>query len=142
LAQVRHRRQIEIVEPKGIAGATVCFCYTIPVYILARFLGKTMHQDIERFLNLKHPPGRLTREETAWFLGFSPDEITILVSRGLLKPLGHPAANGQKFFLTAALEELKRDEKWFGKATDAIVEFWRNKNERKSIGNRAQVVAA
>ncbi len=90
-----------------------------------------MQQDIERFLNLKNPPGRLTREEAAWFLGFSPDEITILVSRGLLKPLGHPAANGQKFFLTAVLEELKRDEKWYTKATDAVMEYWRTKNSRK-----------
>ena len=100
-----------------------------------------MQQDIERFLNLKNPPGRLTREEAAWFLGFSVEEITILVSRGLLKPLGHPAANGQKFFLTAALDELKRDEKWFSRATDAIVEFWRNKNERKTCAGREREIA-
>jgi hypothetical protein len=94
-----------------------------------------MQQDVERFLNLKNPPGRLTREEAAWFLGFSLDEITILVSRGLLKPLGHPAANGQKFFLTTLLEDLKRDEKWYCKATDAVVEYWRIKNGRKGQGS-------
>jgi len=92
-----------------------------------------MQQDVERFLNLKHLPGRLTKEQTAWFLGFSSEEITILVTRGLLKPLGHPASNGQKFFLTMTLDDLKRNEKWFSKATDAIVEYWRNKNSRKSI---------
>ncbi len=91
-----------------------------------------MQQDVERFLNLKHPPGRLTKEQAAWFLGFSPDEITTLVTSGLLRPLGHPASNGQKFFLTSTLEDLKRDEKWFSKATDAIVEYWRSKNSRKS----------
>lgn len=91
-----------------------------------------MQQDIERFLNLKNPPGRLTKEQAAWFLGFSQDEITTLVTSGLLRPLGHPASNGQKFFLTSTLEDLKRDEKWFSKATDAIVEYWRNKNSRKS----------
>lgn len=91
-----------------------------------------MQQDIERFLNLKNPPGRLTKEQAAWFLGFSPDEITTLVTTGLLKPLGHPASNGQKFFLTSTLEDLKRDEKWFSKATDAIVEDRRSKNSRKS----------
>src|SRR5690348_14832214 len=63
-----------------------------------------MQQDIERFLNLKNPPGRLTKEQAAWFLGFCPEDITILVARGLLRPLGHPAHNGQKFFLTATLE--------------------------------------
>ena len=90
-----------------------------------------MHQDIEKFLNLKAPPGRLTKEQAAWFLGFTPDEITILMASGLLKPLGRPAYNGQKYFLAAALEDLRRDEKWYGKASDAIVEYWRYKNSRK-----------
>jgi len=45
-----------------------------------------MQQEAERFLNLKNPPGRLTKEEAAWFLGFSPDEITILMAKELLKP--------------------------------------------------------
>jgi hypothetical protein len=91
-----------------------------------------MHQDIERFLNLKTPPGRLTAQEAAWFLGFSDNEIPILIAKGLLKPLGHPAHNGRKYFLAATLEELRRDEKWFSKASDAIVEYWRCKNGRKS----------
>ena len=93
-----------------------------------------MHQDIERFLNLKTPPGRLTAEQAAWFLGFSAHEIPILIAKGLLKPLGHPAHNGQKYFLARTLEELRRDEKWFGKASDAIVEYWRYKNSRKGQG--------
>ena len=90
-----------------------------------------MKTEIEQFLSLKAPPGRLTKEQAAWLLGFNPDEITILISKGLLKPLGRPAHNGQKYFLTATLEELRRDEKWFAKASDAIVEYWRNKNSRK-----------
>jgi len=96
-----------------------------------------MHQDIEKFLNLKAPPGRLTKEQAAWFLGFTPDEITILMASGLLKPLGHPASNGLKYFLAAALEDLRRDEKWYGKATDAIIEYWRYKNSRKGQGTQA-----
>jgi len=91
-----------------------------------------MQQDIERFLNLKSPPGRLTREQAAWFLGFTPEEITILIAKGLLKPLGHPAHNGQKHFLTATLEDLRRNEKWYSRACDAIVEYWRHKNSRKN----------
>jgi hypothetical protein len=90
-----------------------------------------MQQDVERFLNLKSPPGRLTREQAAWFLGFTPEEITILIAKGLLKPLGHPAHNGQKHFLTATLEDLRRDEKWYSRACDAIVDYWRYKNNRK-----------
>lgn len=91
-----------------------------------------MQQEREHFLNLKSPPARLTAEKTAWFLGFSPHEIPVLMARGLLKPLGHPPTNGQKYFAAAALEDLRRDEKWLGKASDAIVEYWRLKNIRKS----------
>lgn len=90
-----------------------------------------MQQEKERFLNLNNPPARLSAEETAWYLGFSPHEIPILMSDGLLKPLGHPPINGQKWFATAVLEELRRDTKWLAKASDTIVEYWRLKNERK-----------
>src|SRR5574337_1400134 len=92
-----------------------------------------MQQDVERFLNLKSPPGRLTREQAAWFLGFTAEEISKLITKGLLKPLGHPAHNGQKYFLTATLEDLRRDEKWYSRASDAIVEYWRHKNSRKGL---------
>ncbi len=49
------------------------------------FKGGRMNQDIEKFLNLKNPPGRLTKEQAAWFLGFTPDEITILMASGVLR---------------------------------------------------------
>ena len=55
----------------------------------------------------------------------------MLVDKGLLKPLGHPTHNGQKYFLATTLEDLRRDEKWFAKACDAGVEYWRDKNSRK-----------
>jgi hypothetical protein len=99
-----------------------------------------MQQDKEKFLNLKSPPARLTTEETAWFLGFSPHEIPVLMAGGCLKPLGHPPRNGPKFFATAELEDRRRDAKWLAKASDAIVAHWQNKNSRKSSaqdGSRA-----
>jgi len=90
-----------------------------------------MNQDIERFLNLRHLPDRLTAAQAAAKLGFSAHEIPILIARNLLKPLGHPAPNGPKFFLTATIEDLRRDKNWHGKATDAVTEYWRSKNGRK-----------
>jgi len=68
----------------------------------------------------------------------------VLVSKGLLKPLGHPAPNAPKFFLTATLKDLERDEKWHGKVADAIQEYWRLKNGRKQgcDGQAATVPAA
>ena len=90
-----------------------------------------MNPDTERFLNLRHLPDRLTATETAAKLGLSPHEIPILVAKGLLKPLGHPAVNAPKFFLTATLKDLERDDKWHGKVADAIQEYWRSKNGRQ-----------
>jgi len=90
-----------------------------------------MNPDMERFLNLQDKPNRLTKEQAAWKLGFTPDEVTVLIAKNLLKPLGHPAHNGQKYFLTSTLEDLRRDEKWYSKASDAIVDYWRYKNSRK-----------
>ena len=71
-----------------------------------------MNPQREQFLNLKATPARLTAEEAAWYLGFGPHEIPILVAKGLLRPLGRPPANGVKYFATATLVELHRDVKW------------------------------
>jgi hypothetical protein len=90
-----------------------------------------MNPDIERLLNLRNPPQRLSAAEAAGRLGLTPHEIPVLVARGLLKPLGHPAPNAPKHFLTAMLDDLRRDEKWHGKASDALQEYWRHKNARK-----------
>jgi hypothetical protein len=98
-----------------------------------------MQQDIERFLNLRHLPASCSAAQAAGFLGISPHEVTILLAKGLLKPIGHPAPNAPKFFMTAKLEELGRDEKWFGKARDAISEHWHYKNTRKTKNASADV---
>jgi hypothetical protein len=94
-----------------------------------------VNPDVKEFLNMAARPGRVTMEQAAWVLGFGEHEIPILMAKGLLKPLGHPAHNGQKFFLTATLDDLRRDEKWFSKASDAVLEYWRYKNSRKGLGS-------
>ena len=47
-----------------------------------------MNQAKKDFLSLANPPARLGIEETAWLLGFNEHDIAVLVSAGLLKPLG------------------------------------------------------
>jgi len=89
-----------------------------------------MNSDKELFLNLKTAPARLTAEQAAWYLGFSAHEIPILVTEGMLKPLGHPAQNAPKFFAFTALEEYRRDLKWLAKACDTISEHWKDRNNR------------
>jgi hypothetical protein len=83
------------------------------------------------FLSWKVVPARLDATQTAWFLGFEPHEIPMLVTAGLLKPLGHPARNSTKFFATEMLEQFRHDEKWLARASDAIGDYWRKRNARK-----------
>jgi hypothetical protein len=82
------------------------------------------------FLNWKSSPARLNVTQAAWFLGFEPHEIPILIAACLLKPLGHPARNATKFFATESLGKLRQDEKWLARASDAICEYWRQRNAR------------
>lgn len=91
-----------------------------------------MNPDKAQFLNLRRIPARLNVEETAWHLGFLPHEIPVLMASRLLKPLGSPATNGCKYFASVDLEKFRQDAAWLGKASDAIVKYWRLKNSRKS----------
>jgi len=84
------------------------------------------------FLSWKIIPARLDATQAAWFLGFEPHEVPMLVAAGLLKPLGHPARNSTKFFATDVLEQLRKDEKWLARACDAIASHWRKRNARKN----------
>ena len=88
-----------------------------------------MNPERKEILSLPVLPGRLTPAEAAWRLGFEPDHITSLVSLGLLKPLGHPAASTIKYFASIEIEALRNDPKWLAKATDALRQKWKLKNE-------------
>src|SRR5712671_5790897 len=87
-----------------------------------------MKQERKDFLTLAVQPARLNIAETAWFLGFTESDIPVLVSAGLLRPLGRPPASGSKYFATAELQSLHNDTRWLAKASDAIVNHWKRKN--------------
>ena len=77
-------------------------------------------------------PARLRPEQVARLLGFTDADIPILIRKRLLKPLGKPRPNATKFFSLADVIEKSQDQQWLTKATQAIYDHWRNKNERKS----------
>ena len=91
-----------------------------------------MNPERRDFLTLRTPPALLNMEEAAWYLGFAPHDIPILVQAGLLKPLGHPPLHGTKYFPTNALEQLRADVKWLARASDTIVQHWREKNIKRA----------
>lgn len=101
-----------------------------------------MNSQHEQFLNLKTLPARVRVEEAALLLGFSVREMPILASNGLLKPLGRPPLTGVKYYAVAILEELRRDEKWLARASDCIVEYWQNVNQKRKTARDDQNHAA
>ena len=88
-----------------------------------------MSVERERFLNLREKPARVTAYEATHVFRCAVHDIRILVSKGLLKPLGNPSDNATKFFAYDVLQELKHDVKWLAKATVAINEHWKMKND-------------
>ena len=84
------------------------------------------------FLRLLNLPARLTITEAAWFLGFTETDISVLISAGLLKPLGHPPASGSKYFALTDLQTLRDDARWLAKASDATVNYWKRKNSSRA----------
>lgn len=99
-----------------------------------------MNQAKKEFLSLAIPPARLGIQETSWLLGFNDHDISVLISAGLLKPLGRPASTGSKFFATVELQTLRNDTRWLARASDAIVNYWRDKNSGRR--NKEQPIGA
>jgi hypothetical protein len=75
-----------------------------------------MNADKLAFFTYRVLPARLTVIEAGWLLGFGPKDITVLVSRGLLKPVGQPTPNATKYFCSIELEALRKDPKWINRA--------------------------
>ena len=64
------------------------------------------------------------------------------LARLLLRPLGRPTASGSKFFATVELQNLRSDTRWLARASDAMVNHWRNKNAgRRSKGGSQAALA-
>ena len=79
-------------------------------------------------LNVFRLPARLDVQQTALLLGFAPEAIPVLISAGLLRPLGKPAPNGNKHFAACEIETLRTDPGWLDKATRAMHRHWQQRN--------------
>ena len=102
-----------------------------------------MNPERKEFLSLVTPPARLGISEAAWLMGFNEHDIPVLISVGLLKPLGRPTATGSKYFATVELQNLRNDARWLAKASDAIVNHWRTKNSgRTKLRSEKLAIAA
>lgn len=97
-----------------------------------------MNPERKDFLELRVIPGRLTLQEAAWLLGFQDHDIPILVRAKLLRPLGKPAPNGQKFFARKDLIELVNDSGWLDRASQTLIRYHRERNRNSPSAEREQ----
>ena len=93
--------------------------------------GSVAFLNVATFLSLKHMPARLTAWMTAAILGMEEQHIPILIRARLLKPLGNPPNNGQKYFARDYILRLASDEKWLARASDSLVAHWALRNSKK-----------
>ncbi len=84
------------------------------------------------FLNLRRLPATIHAEEVGWLLGMSFQEVSILVSKKCIKPLGNPAVNARKRFSCLATLSLGEDEKWKNDALKVLAAYWRERNQTTS----------
>ena len=78
----------------------------------------------------------LYRRQTAALLNCGEHDIPVLVSKGLLTPLGHPPPNAMKYFAPLEVLELAGDREKMGQICDVIYEHWREKNAAKASATR------
>ena len=95
-----------------------------------------MNPERQQFLSLRHLPARLSVEEAAWYLGFSPHEIPKLTKAKLLKPLGNPGVSATKLYATNELRDLCNNAAWLSKASDAVYSYWQQRNAKKDKRRR------
>lgn len=88
----------------------------------------------KELLNLRRLPAMLNTAQTAALIGLAEHDIPILVSVGLLEPLGNPPPSAVKHFATVQVMELAGEIELLGKIRNAVYQHWRNKNARKNSG--------
>ena len=86
----------------------------------------------KELLNLRRLPAMLNTAQTAALIGLAEHDIPVLVSVGLLEPLGDPPPSAVKHFATVQVMELAGEIALLSKMRNALYEHWRNKNARKS----------
>ena len=99
-----------------------------------------MNNDHREFLNLRRLPATIDAGQTAVLLGISEANVTILVNKGFLKPLGkNLAANATKWFSSAAIEDLARNPEEMSRMHHLISSHWRTRNGTRPGSNSGVV---
>ncbi len=92
----------------------------------------------KELLNMRRLPAMLDPGQTAALIGYAEHDIPVLVSAGLLKPLGNPPANSVKHFATVQVMELAGEIALLSEMRNVVYERWRIKNANKTAARRAR----
>ncbi len=88
------------------------------------------------FLNLRRLPAAIDAEQTAILLGISKANVTILIGKNFLIPLGKKlATNAPKWFSSNAIETLARNPEEVSRMHHLISSHWRARNGTPSRNN-------
>jgi hypothetical protein len=87
---------------------------------------------VRDLLNVRRLPARLTVRQTGALLNCGEHDIPVLVSHGLLTPLGDPPPCAQKYFSPIEVLELAGDPAQMGKICNVLYRHWHDKNAAKS----------
>lgn len=92
----------------------------------------------KELLNMRRLPAMLNPGQAAALIGYAEHDIPVLVSAGLLKPLGNPPANSVKHFATVQVMELAGEIAQLSKMRNVVYEHWRTKNANKTASCRTR----
>lgn len=87
-----------------------------------------MSEDEFRFMNSRHWPARLNKQQVCWLLNCELHDLPALMKERLLVPLGRPADNGRKFFDPEAILANAQDRKWLVRMSEVIRTNWQDRN--------------
>ncbi len=93
-------------------------------------------------MSQRNLPARLDVQQVAKLLGFTEDDLPILISRRRLVPLGKPAPNARKWFATIDILKRSVDPEFLDNATKEVSLYWKNKNARRTRNQQAAAIQA
>jgi len=92
----------------------------------------------KELLNMRRLPAMLNPGQAAALIGYAEHDIPVLVSAGLLKPLGNPPANSVKHFATVQVMELAGEIAQLSEMRNVVYEHWRTKNANKATARQSR----
>lgn len=96
--------------------------------------GFAVPASLATLFSLSFLPGRIDGTDAAALLGFHPDDIALLMRRGVLPHLGEDIAdNAPKWFASSVVLELARNPEWLSQATTLVAATHRAKQSKRVV---------